>query len=88
MGVEVVTKEDLTEFREQLLTDIKALLIPKLAKPVKEWLKSSEVCKLLGISSGKLQSLRIAGKLRSAKIGGVHYYKYVEIEKLLESSMR
>jgi hypothetical protein len=85
MAVEIITREDLQNFRVQLLGDIKQLLAPKQAAPVKPWLKSNDVRKLLNISSGKLQTLRISGKLHSAKIGGVHYYKYEDIQELLES---
>lgn len=85
MAIEVITKEDLQEFRTQLLEDIRRLLSPPEAKLVKPWLKNLEVRKLLGISSNTLQRLRIAGKLRSSKVGGVHYYRYEDIEKLLNS---
>jgi hypothetical protein len=84
MAVEVITKEDLQEFRTQLLNDIRQLLIPpQESKFVRPWLKNSEVKKLLNISSNTIQRLRIAGKLRSNKVGGMHYYRYEDIEKLL-----
>jgi len=85
MDIEVITKEDLQEFRAQLLEDIQRLLSPPEAKRVKPWLKNLEVRKLLGISSNTLQRLRSAGKLRSSKVGGVHYYRYEDIERLLNS---
>ena len=85
MAIEVITKEDLQEFRVQLLEDIRRLLTPPEAKLVKPWLKNLEVRKLLDISSNTLQRLRIAGKLRSTKVGGIHYYRYEDIEKLLNS---
>jgi Helix-turn-helix domain len=85
MSIEVITKDDLQTFRMQLLNDIRQLLSPQEAKLIKPWLKNSEVKKLLGISSNTIQRLRIAGKLRSTKVGGVHYYKYEDIEKLLNS---
>ena len=85
MAIEVITKEDLQLFRTQLLSDIRQLLIPQEAKLIKPWLKNSEVKMLLGISSNTIQLLRIAGKLRSTKVGGVHYYRYGDIEKLLNS---
>jgi hypothetical protein len=87
MAVEIITREDLQNFRLQLLGDIKQLLAPKQQPPQKPWLKTSDVRRMLGISAGKLQSLRIAGKLRSSKIGGVHYYKYEDIQELLESQI-
>ena len=61
------------------------LRIPQEAKLIKPWLKNAEVKRLLGISSNTIQRLRIAGKLRSTKVGGVHYYRYEDIEKLLNS---
>ncbi len=85
MGLEVITKEDLQQFRMQLLNDLRHMLEPTEAKLVKPWLKNAEVRKLLNISSNTIQRLRIAGKLRSSKVGGIHYYRYEDIEKLLNS---
>jgi hypothetical protein len=85
MGLEVITKEDLQQFRAQLLNDIREMLKPQQAKLVKPWLKNSEVRKLLNISSNTVQRLRISGKLRSSKVGGIHYYRYEDIEKLLST---
>ncbi len=71
MAIEVITKEDLQEFRLQLINDIRKLMTPAPeAKLVKPWLKNSEVRKLLNISTNTVQRLRIAGKLRSSKVGG------------------
>ena len=85
MAIEVITKDDLQQFRTQLINDLRELLTPKEAKLGKPWLKNSEVRKLLNISANTVQRLRIAGKLRSSKVGGIHYYKYEDIEKLLNS---
>ena len=87
MAVEIISREDLQNFRLQLLGDIKELIAPKQSPPVKQWLKASDVKKLLSISSGKLQTLRVSGKLRSSKIGGVHYYRNEDIQQLLESQI-
>jgi len=85
MAIEVITSQDLEAFRIQLLNDIRQLLVPRDARLVKPWLKNAEVKKLLSISSNTIQRLRVSGKLRSTKVGGVHYYKYEDIEKLLNS---
>jgi len=85
MAIEVITKEDLQQFRTQLINDLRELLIPREAKLVKPWLRNSEVRKLLNISANTVQRLRIAGKLPSSKVGGIHYYRYEDIEKLLSS---
>lgn len=88
MGIEVVTKEDLQEFRMLLLDDLrKVIATPLESKASKPWLKNSEVRKLLNISSNTIQRLRIAGKLPSSKVGGVHYYRYEDIEKLMRGDV-
>jgi len=85
MGPEVITRDDLKKFRLQLLHDLRQMLELKEAKLIKPWLKNSEVKKLLNISSNTIQRLRISGKLRSSKVGGIHYYRYDDIEKLLNN---
>lgn len=85
MAIEVITKEDLQVFRHQLLDDIKSILGSK-PQEQKEWLKSFEVRKLLKISPGTLQNLRINGTLSYTKIGSIIYYSYQDIEKLLEAN--
>lgn len=84
MEIEIITREDLQSFRKQLLEDLRQILDQK-HPPQKEWLKSPEVRKLLQISPGTLQNLRINGTLRFTKIGGMLYYKYEDIEKLLSN---
>jgi hypothetical protein len=83
MPIEIITKADLEEFRLKLLEDIKTLMG---GQPVeqKKWLRSVEVRKLLNISPGTLQNLRINGTLANTKVGRIHYYKYEDIQKLLE----
>lgn len=86
MSVTIITKEDLEEFRLQLLDDIRKIIVPAEPKLVKPWLKNAEVMKLLEISANTLQRLRVSGKLPANKVGGIHYYKYEDIEKLLNSN--
>jgi len=85
MAIEIITKEDLQAFRFQLLDDLKNIIH---TKPVtqKQWLKSIEVRKLLKISPGTLQNLRINGKLSFTKIGSIIYYNYEDIEAMLEQN--
>lgn len=79
---QVVTKKDLLNFGNHL---VKLL---KTSEPRQEnypqWLRSSEVRKLLKISPGTLQNLRINGTINPNRIGGILYYKYADIVKLLE----
>ena len=88
MALEIVTKEDLHAFRIELLNDLKQQFSTALPAKPKQWLKSPEVRRMLKISPGTLQNLRINGTLRFTKIGGLIYYSYEDIEALLESGMK
>ena len=82
MAIKVLTKEDLEDFKKELLEDIKGLFHSKVSGQ-KQWLRSAEVRELLNISSGTLRNLRINGTLRYSKVGGTIYYNYQDIEKML-----
>jgi hypothetical protein len=84
---QIITIGDLEIFKTELLGEIRSLL-EKTATGAqnKKWLKSSEVKKLLGISTGTLQNLRMNGSLSFSKMGGIIYYNSVEIAKLLDDN--
>lgn len=85
MEVSIITKEDLQQFKIELIEAIESLLREKTTEQ-KLWLRSSEVKRLLNISSGTLQNLRINGTLSCSKVGGTLYYNYKDIQKLMSSS--
>ena len=85
MAIEVITKEDLHEFRNLLLSDLEKIIHSKPAKQ-KQWLKSSEVRQMLKISPGTLQNLRINGTISFTKIGGTIFYNYEDLEAMIESN--
>ena len=85
MEIEVITKQDLQLLRMQLLEDMKELL-KTTDRSKAEWLRSSEVRKLLKISPATLQNLRVTGVLRYTKVGSLLYYKYEDILKALEQN--
>lgn len=87
MEISIVTKEDLQQLKNELLEEIKRLL-EKENRAHKEWLRSSEVRKLLNISAGTLQTLRINGSLSYTKVGGTLFYSYKDIEKLLNGDKK
>lgn len=82
--IELITKDDLEKFKNELLTEMRKLLNHDGAS-LKKWLKSGEVKNMLKISTTSLQNLRINGTLRSTKVGGILYYKMEDINELLES---
>jgi hypothetical protein len=86
MTNELLTREDLQQFRMQLLSELKEVL-QQSKQSTKQWLKSSEVRKMLGISHGTLQNLRITRSLPYTKLGGIMFYKYEDIENLLDAGL-
>jgi uncharacterized membrane-anchored protein YjiN (DUF445 family) len=84
MAATIITTEDLLEFKIDLLDEIKKIIQSQTSTQTKKWLKSTEVRKLLNISAGTLQNLRINGTLSYTKIGGTIYYENQDIDKLLE----
>ncbi|MCD1117495.1 helix-turn-helix domain-containing protein [Chryseobacterium turcicum] len=84
MKVNIITTEDLQEFKSELLEDIKKLFKIKTSEQ-KLWLRSSEVKELLKISSGTLQTLRDKGTISYTRVGATLYYNYKDIEELLNS---
>ena len=76
--------EDLQQFKTDFMQDIKDLLAGTKESHSKEWLRSAEVRKMLKISGGTLQNLRISGTLPYRKIGGSMYYDKSAIVKILE----
>lgn len=85
MAIEVITREDLNEFRTLLLSDLNTMFNSK-PQQQKQWLKSNEVRKLLNISPGTLQNLRVNGTITYTKIGGTIYYASNDLEKVLEKN--
>ena len=83
---QLVTLGDLQDFKVQLLKEIKQLMSGTSDNPLRPWLKSGEVRKLLKISSGTLQTLRSNGTLSFNKVGGTIYYQYDDIQKMIENS--
>ncbi|MBD8082797.1 helix-turn-helix domain-containing protein [Chryseobacterium caseinilyticum] len=80
----LLTKEDLQDFKKELLQEI-TTLFENIGGTQKKWLRTSEVKKLLNLSSGTLQNHRINGTLTYKKLGGSLYYSYDEIQKLMQS---
>lgn len=83
MASNIITPEDLQSFKKELIEELKNMLAQRHTTPARRWLKSHEVRRLLTISPGTLQNLRVNGSLPFTKIGGVIYYDYEDIQKML-----
>lgn len=87
MEISILTKEDLQQFKMELLNAIEQLIENKKTEQ-KLWMRSSEVKTLLNISSGTLQNLKVNGTLSCSKIGGTLYYNSNEIQELLKKQKK
>lgn len=88
MAATIITPEDLQNFKQELLSEIQKLLSQRQTTPARKWLKSNEVRRLLLVSPGTLQNLRVNGTLPYTKIGGVIFYDYDDIQKMIEEHKR
>lgn len=81
----IVTERFLANFKASLLKDLADLLAKQNKTGLqKEWLKTAEVCKLLGISQGKLQVMRSNRTITYTQIGGNMYYHIQDIYDVFE----
>lgn len=85
MLIEILTTEDLDNFRLKLIEDITEVLRKK-GTPQKKWLKSAEVRKLLNIAPGTLQSLRNNKTISYTQMGSIYYYSYEDIMIAMEKN--
>lgn len=86
MEISIVTQEDLHEFKTEFFEKLETLLVnqPEKKEPEQVWLKSHHVQRMLGISAGTLQNLRVNGTIPYSKIGGVIFYDKAEIIAVME----
>ncbi|WP_301921552.1 helix-turn-helix domain-containing protein [Ferruginibacter sp.] len=82
---QLITVDDLAEFKKQLLNELLAVLKSQTGIAPKKWMKSHEVRRLLKISPGTLQTLKASGIIPYTKMGGVHFYDHDDIQQVLES---
>lgn len=98
MSAIIITAEDLEQFKSELINELKEFFTtnsnflkserPKEENTPTKWLKSYQVQRLLGISPGTLQNLRINGTLPYTKLGGTLLYNQEDIQKIISSNMR
>lgn len=95
MEISIVTLDDLQAFKSEILDQlakVKSEILENMTvqPQVQEvaLLKSYQVQKLLGISAGTLQTLRVNGTIPYSKVGGVIFYDKQDIMKILEENKR
>ena len=88
MTVNLITNEELQKLKTELLAEIKTLLSELAPGKQKKWLKSWEVREIMGISRGTLQNLYTSGQLPGNRIGGLTFYDYEDILKLMKGDAK
>lgn len=83
---QILTLGDLEDFKTELYGKLTSLFNGNSGWVANQWLRSPEARKMLGISPGTLQNLRVTRKLAFSKIGGIVYYKYDDVVQLLEDN--
>jgi len=86
MPTNIVTTEDLEEFRIKLINEIKEILISHGRIGIDHWIKSGQVMNKLEISPGTLQNFRVNGTIPFSKLGGIIYYDEEKINEILENN--
>jgi excisionase family DNA binding protein len=92
MPAQILTTDDLREFKLELLKEFKNMLQQVNINPVdpnqKKFLKSSEVAALLDISLNTLYQLRINRQLPFTKIGGTIFFEITDIEAMMAKNKK
>lgn len=74
------------QFKIELLKEVRLVAKSSREPFDKKWMKSSEVRAMLGLSHGKLQTMRNTGIIKFTKIGGAIYYDKEDIISMFENN--
>ncbi len=78
---EIATKADINEILAAIAKLQSSININKVEQ---KFLRSADVRKMLNISDSTLQRLRISGALKSKKVNGTWFYKFEDIQNIME----
>ena len=87
MAMELLTMDDLEQVKTEILSEIRGFFVEhKISEAKKRWIKTNDVVRILKVSPGTIQTLRLNGMIPFSKIGSVIFYDINDIEKLLEEN--
>lgn len=78
MPIQIITPEDLEQFRASIIAEMKAMLGNQELTEEKT-IKSAAVRKILKISNGTLQNYRNNKVIAAKKVGGNYLYLYEDV---------
>jgi len=81
MQIELISKGDLESMEKRIVEKLSTSL--SIQKSQREWLRSADVCKLLGICNNTLKDFRVKGFLPYTSINKTKFYNYNDINKVL-----
>jgi len=84
MDAIIITKQDLDQFKNEIIQEIIRTMNTSKPEPAEKWLRTRDVCRALKISPSTLQNLRNNGKVPFHKLNGLILYKKSDIESLFE----
>jgi len=88
MKISIVTQEDLQELKDTILSSLESLKeelkTHSTQSPDPVLLKSHQVQRMLGISQGTLQNMRVNGIIPFSKVGGVIFYDKQDILNIID----
>jgi hypothetical protein len=82
---DIATKKDIEQLEKNLLEGFRKIF-QNGDFSEKKYLRSAEVCTMLGISLSSLQNLRILGHLSYSKVSGTLFYEYEDVIKMIEDN--
>lgn len=86
MKVDIPTYDAWLAFKKEFFEEFKKMYA--LYESSNRLLKSSEVCKMLRISPGKLQSMRNAGQIEFIEIGNSFLYELKHVQTIIASNRK
>lgn len=78
----------LHELKGEIVDEVKHVVRENRKPDLTKWVKSARVKALLGVSHGKLQSMRDTGIISYTKIGGTLYYNMDDINDMMRKNQQ
>ena len=100
MAMEILTRDDLEQFKQEFFEEFRAIILQKEElkevttpekvinqnEPLKKWLKTVDVLKMLKIASSTLLLKRVNGEIPFTRIGNTLFYDYDDILAILQQN--
>ena len=86
MSVEIITKEDLEKFRNDIIQEVRGSIEKVSVSSARpdEYLSSAEVIEILGVSDKQFAKYRQQRRITFSQIGRKIYVKRSDLEKFLD----